>query len=184
MHYRFLATFNKDVAATSAQARRYVSGYLTDCGFVHDDSKRWGDGFADWFVIGGRWSGELSRHAWAKAFAAQMDAIEQEHDVQVWGAYYGDKGKQYLQQQLAERSQAMWDAAAPPAYQGIPIQRDTSKADGYEDDAMLLTQDLYDGLLKEYEGASDCEYHADLDYEVVSLEMVGAKRLVVVDYHN
>ena len=78
----------------------------------------------------------------------------------------------------------MWDAEAPVAYKGIPFQRDTYQEHGYADDAMLLTRALYDALLKEYEGKDESEYHADLDYDAVSPEMVGKKRLVVVDYHN
>jgi hypothetical protein len=182
MHYRFLVTFDKRHAATSIAAREYVWQTLHDEGFCGEG--RWGGGMADWFVIGGRWSGELSRYSWAKALTAQMHAIEQEHGIQVWGAHYGDKGKQHLQQQLAERFQAMWDAVAPPAYKGIPIDRNTYSDVGYEDDAMLLTQDLYDALLKEHEGATDSAHHADLDDDAVSLAMIGKKWIVVVDYHS
>jgi len=182
MHYRFFVTFNKDHAATSQDARDHVWQTLTNEGFCGEG--RWAGGVADWFVIGGRWSGELSRHSWARALAEQMDTIEQQHDIQVWGAHYSDKGKQHLQAQLIERFQEMWDAVAPPAYKGIPIERDTYNEDGYEDDAVLLTQILYDGLLKQYEGASEDEHHADLDYTKVSPAMVGKKWIVVVDYHN
>ena len=78
----------------------------------------------------------------------------------------------------------MWDAKAPDAYVGIPYNRDTYQPNGYADDAMLLTQELYDALLKEYEGKEESDYHADLEYEPVSPEMIGKKWLVVVDYHN
>jgi hypothetical protein len=181
MHYRFLVTFNKDAAATSQEARDHVFNQLCEEGFCGEG--RWWCGIADWFVIGGRWSGELSRYSWARALTAQMRAIEQEHDIQVWGVSYGDKGKQHLQAELAERFHAMWKTVAPPAYQDIPIQRDTY-GNGYEDDAMLLTQELYDALLKEHEGATESEYHADLDSDEVSPAMIGAKWIVVVDYHN
>ena len=114
-----------------------------------------------------------------------MDTLEQEKGVQVWGMYYADKAMQRLQQAVAMECQAFWDATAPEAYQGIPIQRDTYKADGYEDDAMLLTPDLYDALLKAYEAdeSAESEYHADLEYDVVTPAMIGTKWLVVVDYH-
>jgi len=140
MHYRFLVTFKSDAAKNSIQARRYAAQTLDEQGFVHPND-RWGSSMADWFVIGGRWSGELSRHTWAKHITEEMDALEKNHDVQVWGAFYGDEEKQRTQCELAERFQQMWDAAAPRAFRGIPIQRDTYKADGYEDDAMLLSQE-------------------------------------------
>ena len=54
---------------------------------------------------------------------------------------------------------------------------------GYADDAMVLTQELYDALLTEYEGQEESEYHTDLEYDAVSPAMTGTKWLVVVDYH-
>jgi hypothetical protein len=182
MHYRFLVTFKSDAAKNSTQARRYAAQTLDEQGFVCAND-RWGSGMADWFVIGGRWSGELSRHSWAKRITEQMDALEKSHGVQVWGAFYGDEEKQRVQRELAERFQGLWNAAAPRAFRGIPIQRDTYKSVGYEDDAMLLTKELYNALLKEYAGRNESEYHADLEYDAVSPEMVGRKWLVIVDYH-
>ena len=110
---------------------------------------------------------------WAKLISAEMDALEREHDVQVWGAFYGDEEKQREQRELADRFQAMWNAAAPCAFRGIPIQRDTYQADGYADDAMLLSEELYNALLTEYAGAHRSEYHVDLDGEDVSPALVG-----------
>ena len=113
-----------------------------------------------------------------------MDKIEKEKDVRVWGVWYGDKKKQEVQRELAKQLQTMWDKEAPPAYRGIPIQRDTYQQDGHEDDAMLLTDELYNGLLKEYDGQDESEYHADFEYDVVSPDMIGKKWIVVVDYHT
>ena len=48
----------------------------------------------------------------------------------------------------------------------------------------MLTQELYDGLLDEHLGATDSEYHADLDFDEVSPDMVGKKWIAVVDYHS
>jgi hypothetical protein len=182
MHFRFFVTFDKDCAPASDAAREYVYDALMEEGFCSQG--RWGGGMADWFVIGGRWSGELSRHTWAKEITARMEALEQHHHVQVWGTFYGDAEKERIQQELAKQFQQMWDAEAPAAYVGIPHIRDTYKDCGYADDAMLLTQERYDARLKEYEGTEESEYHADLEYEPVSPEMVGKKWLVVVDYHN
>ena len=55
---------------------------------------------------------------------------------------------------------------------------------GDADDAMLVTQELYDKLLKEYEELADSESTADLDYDPVSAEFIGKKWMVVVDYHD
>ena len=182
MHFRFLVTFAAEDADNSHAARAHVYSCLEEEGFTAQG--RWGSGRADWYVIGGRWSGELSRRAWARAITAEMDALEKEHGVQVWGACYGDTEKERVQQELAARFQQLWDGQAPNAYKGIPIQRDTYAADGYADDAMLLTRELYDALLKEYEGKEDSEYHVDFEYEPISPQMVGRKWVVVVDYHS
>src|SRR5918992_1217574 len=116
MHYRFLVTCNSAAAKNSRQARRHAAQTLDAQGIVGDY------GMADWFVIGGRWSGELSRHTWAKLITEEMDTLEHEHGVQVWGAYYADEEQQRIQRELARRFQQLWDAAAPRAFQGIPIQ--------------------------------------------------------------
>jgi hypothetical protein len=81
MHYRFLVTFNKDEAETSEDARSYVTDYLHEHGFAGEG--RWGGGLADWFVIGGRWSGELSRHSWGKLLYQQMD----DSTVVIWDGH-------------------------------------------------------------------------------------------------
>jgi hypothetical protein len=183
MHFRFLVTCERDWAETSQEARAHVLDTLLEEGFCGEG--RWGGGVCDWFVIGGRWSGELSRSTWAKQITAQMAALEEHHAVQVWGTFYGgDAEKKRTQQELAKVFQQMWDAEAPVAYVGIPYIRDTYQQGGYADDAMLLTQELYDALLKEYEGKEESEYHADLEYDSVSPEMIGKKWLVVVDYHT
>jgi hypothetical protein len=48
--------------------------------------------------------------------------------------------------------------ASPEPYPGIPFERDHYKHAGFADDAMILTQELYDALLKEYEGPAGSVY--------------------------
>lgn len=186
MHYRFFVTFNKEYAATSMEARDYAAQYLNDNGFAHDEDKRWAGGFADWFVIGGRWSGELSRHSWAASLYTRLENAEKAAGVQVWGASYADKTLQRKQKALTKLFTVAWKQEAPKVYLRLPINRSTYLALGYEDDAMLVTQELYDKLLQEYatDGSTDSEHHADLDYDAVTPAMIGEKWLVVVDYHT
>jgi hypothetical protein len=183
MHYRFLVTVNKDKAESSKHARELVSETLLAEGFIGHEG-RWGCGMADWFVIGGRWSGQLSRASWASELTQRMAAAEKEKGIQVWGTWYGDPEKQKIQQELHRTVQKIWNAEAPAAYVGIPVNRDTYQEYGYEDDAMILTAELYNALLKEYEGQCQSEHHADLEDEPISPTMVGSKWIVVVDYHN
>jgi hypothetical protein len=177
-----MITFNKESADNSQEAREHAENVIINEGFTGSDG-RWSHGIADWFVIGGRRSGELSRHSWAKHITGQMRAIEKKQNVSV-GAFYGDEAKKKLQVELLTQFTQMWQEAAPPEYKDIPYQRDTYKNDGYADDAMILTQEIYDGLLKQYEGREDSEHHADLDFEPVAPDMIGRKWIVVVDYHS
>src|SRR5437773_4373193 len=106
MHTRMLVTLPLTRAKTSAGARRCVFKYLVEEGFIAEG--RFAGGCADWFVIGGRWSGCLS------------GSLEERDD-------YADLGR--------------------------------------EDDAMVLTDEIYDKHLKEHEGESESEYYCDVDCE-------------------
>jgi hypothetical protein len=57
--------------------------------------------------------------------------------------------------------------------------------DGRDCDAMLITEELYETHLKQFEGqqAFDNDF-VDLEGETVSPQFIGRKWLVVVDYHQ
>lgn len=183
MHRKFFVTFNQEQANTSLEARRHVIEQLHNEHFCCGEG-RWARGIAKWFVIGGHWSGELSRHSWAKEITEQMRAEEEKQGVRVRDVLYEDKDRRKQQEQLAKEFNQMWNEAAPQLYQGISCQRESNEVEGYIDDAMLLTEELYDNLLQEYQGSDESESHADLDYEAVSPKMIGRKWLVVVDYYS
>lgn len=182
MHKRLLITVDARRAATSRAAREYMMQYLHDEHFCCGEG-RWARGIADWFVIGGRWSGELSYFSWARAVMAEIAAFEEKNSFKRWGGGYPEPEREAMRKLAAHRLDKMWDAAAPKVYKGIPYERDTHKVDGYADDAMLLTQELYDELLKPYEGKEDERVYIDVENEALSPDMVGRKWLVVVDYH-
>lgn len=58
MHHRYFVLTDKANAKTSLQARTYVESWLNEEGFAGEGT-RFSSSFCDWFVIGGRWSGEL-----------------------------------------------------------------------------------------------------------------------------
>jgi hypothetical protein len=177
MHYRFLVTFNKDEADSSIEARSYVMDDLQENGFT--GVGRWGGGLADWFVIGGRWSGELTRALLDQEKLAHVEeAFEQQH-----GWWIG--GHEHVTEDIRrEQMRAIFDRAFPDFTGDMPFWRDQYESYGYEDDAMVLTSALYDALLKAYEGQEDTDEHADLDDEPVSPDMIGKKWVVVVDTPN
>jgi hypothetical protein len=177
MHYVFYATFNKDDAEASEEARSNVADYLNENGFIGEG--RWSSGIADWFVIGGRWSGKLTRMLLEKE---KLERVEQEFEEK-HGWWTG--GKEHVtDEQRREQMKEMFDSEFPDFDGEFPYWRNQYELMGYDDDAMILTQELYDALLKEYEGEDDGEHHADLDYDTISPDMIEKKWIVVVDYHN
>lgn len=73
MHASLYVAFPKSEAATPSEAEEYAERFLSENGFASDDSHQFSQGYADWFVVGGRWAGDLkywelvSRHGKAKA---------------------------------------------------------------------------------------------------------------------
>lgn len=172
MHYRFLATFNKEFAESSKSARSYTANYLMDNGFIYQDT-RWSSGYADWFVIGGRWSGELQLlqdRFWKE--------IDKNKDIETSDIGFSVQEAKKKEKEL----QKIWKDMGGKGLN--PYARDTYSQEGYEDDAMVVTKEIYDKLLKQYKGSEESEHHADFDYEPVSKEFIGKKWIVVVDYHT
>ena len=129
MHYLFLATTRN--AQSSFDARCHVSLRLAAEGFVIDPKHRWSGGLCDWYTVGGRFTGELSK-------IGPGDLLGRD--------------------------------------QGAPL--------GYDDDAMLVTPELYDRYLADHEEYPDESRFADFEHEPVTRAFIGTKWLVVVDYHR
>lgn len=128
MHTQAIVTFNKDKAKNSEEARKYASDFLFKNGFTAQ--VYFCSGIADWFVIGGRWSGCLSK-------AKGLD------------------------------------------------RRDNYKSLGYEDDAMIVDENIYNEWLKPFDGRNhNKETFWDLNCYFVSEDFIGNKWIVVVDYHT
>lgn len=199
MHYRLLVTFNKTDAETSLDAREHVKDELENDASFCGEGGRFKSPVCDWFVIGGRWSGELSETTFMKDVIKKIQELEQKKDLSIRGTHYGDKTKQEEQAKLKTELEKLYQEALPKEYQGkgLTFDRDSYNHSGYEDDAMIVNQELYDALLKEFEGQDEGstkqEYNGstwedlhfvDLDYDPVSKDFIGKKWIVVVDYHN
>jgi hypothetical protein len=83
-----------------------------------------------------------------------------------------------------EQMKALFDREFPDFTGEMPYWRNQYAQYGYDDDAMLVTPELYEKLLHMYEGDFESEDYADLECDDVSPDMVGKKWLVVVDYHR
>jgi hypothetical protein len=161
MHKNVLVTIEDD-NFDSATARKSSEDKLYDEGFV-DSEKLFNGAWGDWFVIGGRWTGKLAGS----------------HDLPDYPGV--DRPKEDR-----EIGKADADADDTP-YR----QRSQYRQIGYCDDAMLVTQELYDKHLKQYEGESQSQPDAwetpdfvDLQGDEVDESFIGKKWLVVVDLHS
>lgn len=176
MHYLMLVTVEAD---SSKRARFTVFEALASDSTFCGEGGRFGVPVCDWFVIGGRWSGLLPEtqmgDAYRKAMTDRFPALA----TKWWPHSLADSHGKELD--------ALWQA-----HGGIgssPYTRSDASELGREDDAMPLTAELYDGLLRKFEGerlvADDghCQF-LDQEDEPLTSHAVGRKWIVVVDYHN
>lgn len=184
MHFRLLVTMNQSRAKTSSQAREVVFRELgSDPDFSGDN------GICDWFVIGGRWSGDLTN---VQLSQAKLKALGKEFEKKHGWYINSENSEEDRRRQYATLFKKYF-----PSFKGeIPAWRDTYKHEGFDDDAQILTDKLYDAVLKQYEvnlGVVEKEYdgykwkehyYKDLDGDTISRDMVGKKWVVVVDYHS
>lgn len=174
MHYKLLVTTSKDNARTSEQAQSYVEDYLQDNGFVSDG--RFSSGYSDWFVIGGRWTGELL-----------PVAIREQHikDVkELLGVKEGDWLTNKQIEENADSIQLLWEEAGNDGHSILLLNTYNS----IEQDAMIVDERIYAEQLAEFEGcigeSEDDMHWIDIEWDECNRENMIGKWVVVVDYHN
>jgi hypothetical protein len=192
MHHRLFVLTNKENAKTSEEARNYVYDQLMEDNSFVGDGGRFSSPIADWFVVGGRWSGALTQ------LLLDQDKLKEywkEFEKQKLG-WTNNTDKKTEDQQ--KKSQELFTQYFPNFKGEIPIWRDAGYIHkGYEDDAQIVTKKLWDVLNKDYEKNNEhvgfipeeptpeddgiCDLECD---EVTKENVVGKKWLVVVDYHN
>jgi hypothetical protein len=164
MHFRAAITFNKEHAKNFEEARMFAKTYLENEGFCTQG--RFGSGPADWFVIGGRWSGDLVR--------SSLDKDKYERWI--------------IDNNNLKRNEKEQQESFETLFPGVKykVDRDSYDHMGEEDDAAIVTKQLFDAYLKEHQGVTeDGEHFWDLDYSDVDEEtFIGKKWIVIVDYHS
>lgn len=178
MHILMLVTLSLPDGSTSEDARWAVKEALINDDSFCGDGGRFGSPLCDWFEIGGRWSGILSESTigddFNKALIARFPELTDKWQRRALAA-------QHLL--VFDELWASCGGIGPNLY-----SRSGWETMGYPDDAMLLSQKLYDDLLSDYVGKDlfhedeGCEY-VDLDHEALAPDFIGRKWLVVVDYH-
>jgi hypothetical protein len=157
MHSLMLVTISMPAGATSEEIRQKVEGELLADDSFCGDGGRFGAPLCDWFVIGGRWSGLLAETMIGDAYRAAV--------ITRFPALKSVKSEWWPESLAANHSEeldALWQQQGGTG--PSPWRRD-----GYEsfaDDAMVITQKLYDALLAEYAGEVNCDGEfVDLDNE-------------------
>ncbi len=140
MHALLYVLCPKDGLEDSKSARGHVFHWLADNGFT-ENSGLFQHYYADWFVIGGRWSGELT--------ANQMDQEKLTELNKEFNDKHGfwinkDITEEIRQKQYREITQKYF-----PDYTGMPWAfRDSYQETGYEDDAQIVNRLLYERIIK------------------------------------
>lgn len=174
MHNRLYVTLDAPADAGSEQVRKDAFNRLMDDNSFCGEGGRFGGPICDWFVIGGRWSGLLADTLTAGEFSAKARALP-------------GMDAEFIPQPVVESHKgeldAIWHSLGGTGPN--PYSRSSYLQHGYPDDAMPVSEALYNALLTEYEGIdSDGDHFADLDFDAVSRGFIGRKWLVVVDYHS
>lgn len=178
MHYLYFVAISKENASTAEEAKEEARRQLDDNGFV-------GQGYfsnakADWYVIGGRWSGVLQEVLFEKDF--YEEASKYFKDPHFISAQEINENKAQLQK-LWRKLGGKGDNA---------FIRNTYAHEGYQDDAVLMTKDLLQRLKDKYKEPTFGEgievyFPEELEENYlkdVSPDTVENYYFVVVDYHN
>tara|TARA_R110000744_G_scaffold141523_1_gene252946 strand:- start:167 stop:811 length:645 start_codon:yes stop_codon:yes gene_type:complete len=160
MHQRLIvASLHEKMDSVSS---RFVSGivsdWLNDNGFS-SPSGRWSNSPADWYIIGGRWSGELTKVAngikW-KDYAdfAKSICTEKENEECDWDKF----AHNHLIQKYKSDFNKWWvDKTGEDSLH--PFNRDSYSS--YGDDSQVLTKRLWKYFNSKVEGGSFDEQSED-----------------------
>ena len=189
MHYRMVALLPKEQADNSIDARIKVNEELSnDSTFCNSEGGYFSSPIADWFVIGGRWSGDLQEAELGITFYDELKkAIPPTSDFG-----YSDAELKANKKAI----QKIWEGLGGKG--DSPFTRDTYLDMGYEDDAMMVTKNIFNNVIKdmfqdyEYGKVAKDTWHVKLivldegDYPETLTEesIVGKYWAVIVDYHN
>jgi len=169
MHYRYIVVFDKENAATSKEARKFVYNYLENDKDFNSQ--------ADWAVIGGRWSGILTK---IKLNQEKLKQFEKEFE-KIYGFWTNkDNSETRRHTQAKELFKKYFEE-----YKDEPLYfRNTYLDLGYEDDAQIIDEELYEKLIKKLTKEKDPESYLDIEDEKLDKEQMIGRWCAVVDYHN
>lgn len=183
MHMKLLVIVPKECAESSEDARDYVSSYLNDNGFAGDGG-RFNSPVADWYVIGGRWSGCLTK---ARLDKEKVKAFDKEFEEK-YGYWINSQNSE---EKRRGQAQELFNKYFPDFKGLMPFWRDSYNDSGAEDDAQIVDEELWEKAIKDCDLNETPDYYsgnacilADCGYDVVTKESAIGNWIVVVDFHD
>lgn len=176
MHHLYYAIVSKDEAKNSEEARLEAQSTL-DANNFSGEGGYFGGSKADWYVVGGRWSGHLQEIRLGKVGKDFYKAVKETIC----------EGREYISHTEVdsnkEKLQKIWEDMGG---EGInPYGRSSYNNEGYPDDAEIITEELL-SILKEKDRGVECFDSEDFEeYQVedISSDKIG-DWIVVIDYHD
>jgi len=145
--------------------RAYAYRFLLDEGFASEG--RFSGGRADWFVIGGRWSGDLTRLHLSQR---KLRACDKEFEKK-YGWWIGGEDRVTDDQRKAQYAEVFRKHF--PDFDGlIPAWRDQYAEMGCDDDAMIVDDAISAAIKKETDGS---DYFCDSMGEDPSRSFIGTR---------
>jgi len=173
MSHHLYFTLSHDDLETSEEARQDATRTLEAGGFNNQEGYFSG-GKCDWFLIGGRWSGELQEIELGIDFHKEAEKIKPPKYSAGYTIKEVEDGKELFEE--------LWKKLEGKGKN--PFNRDRYKMNGYDDDAIKLTKEIIDNLKKRH---PDVEVYTEEDGEI-EVKDLDDKHLgmwiTVIDYHN
>ena len=185
MHSRLIVLLDRADVEESLAARQATEARLITEGLVGEGGL-FATHPADWFVIGGRWSGCLTL---ARLNPEKLDAFGRAYE----GSGLGCRDVKRSAEAQQEEAYALFRRFFPDHLGEPPVWRDAHRTLGYEDDAQVLDETLLGILakLKPYPSWADledlyrgaCTVDLDDPDAALTLDALDKKWCVVVDFH-
>jgi hypothetical protein len=187
MHFLYFVRVPTDEAESAAAAMDAATAILDDASFAVSSSY-FLSAKADWYAVGGRWSGIFTEAtpAGVRAAAKIERMVKREYPALTRGireVFYGAQKEEGLRAAAVGRANDLYLDAT-----GFPYERDPYRLKGYEDDAVTPTPALLAQLREKYGEAEVClTSGGEIEGEerlanVADGELVGSW-LVAIDYH-
>jgi hypothetical protein len=184
MHARLIVLTDKKNGSTSKNIRTYVYVNLVKQGFA--GSTRFSYSSVDWFVIGGRWSGDFTKLYLDKN---KLEEFEKEFDTK----YGWFENREYDRNKRLSQAKELFKKYFPKFKDEIPYWRDNYNIYGYDDDAQIVNEKIWDEIkdlknidedLNELYNGNGIVYLDKHTDTIKKKDIVNKTWAVIIDFHH